>query len=432
MNELKIQVEWEDSAGAKGPELRATWSSLQISVGDQVVTELYDRHSRTERSRLYMPIYPLAEWIAEHWWHLLGEARTPGRSTSSTYDKRHCLLSASEGFAMPSLLIQPHGSLTLVSWGAFRYENSPVRFLSSGKCFVNSQQVEQELRALVDSVIQRLESHKIFGTYLQEEWEAINSVDKNEEAFCRASASLGLDPFGLEEGLANEIEHAALNIPIELSSEFFTAIEPRNLREGLENFRQSIVTAPTTSVSDFLVTARKLISARHPLNSIPWEAGFEVARTLHELIPLDLDQTRHLGSLSTLFGIDLAEHQSIKLPKLSCFEGMVRIPEAHSLTLYIPRMHDHKARFALCRLVYEYLTASENTWRVVSHGRTDNQARNRAFAAEFLVPAKVLKSRLSSSVLDSDEVESLAIDFGVSSWVVRHQIENNHLAEVIE
>ena len=55
---------------------------------------------------------------------------------------------------------------------------------------------------------------------------------------------------------------------------------------------------------------------------------------------------------------------------------------------------------------------------------------NRAFAAEFLAPQAMLGSRLSSDVVDEEEIEDLASEFGVSGFVIRHQIENHELARV--
>jgi Zn-dependent peptidase ImmA (M78 family) len=53
---------------------------------------------------------------------------------------------------------------------------------------------------------------------------------------------------------------------------------------------------------------------------------------------------------------------------------------------------------------------------------------SRAFAAEFLVPQSMLKKDLSSAVVGEDEIEDLASAYGVSPFVIRHQIKNHRLA----
>lgn len=55
---------------------------------------------------------------------------------------------------------------------------------------------------------------------------------------------------------------------------------------------------------------------------------------------------------------------------------------------------------------------------------------NRAFAAEFLAPHTMLKSDLTGTLIGEEEVDELAVEYGVSSLVIRHQIENHRLARV--
>ena len=58
------------------------------------------------------------------------------------------------------------------------------------------------------------------------------------------------------------------------------------------------------------------------------------------------------------------------------------------------------------------------------------QQRNLAFAAEFLAPSSGLRSRLSGSVVDGEDIDGLAVEFGVSSQVVEHQIANHRIARI--
>jgi Zn-dependent peptidase ImmA (M78 family) len=55
---------------------------------------------------------------------------------------------------------------------------------------------------------------------------------------------------------------------------------------------------------------------------------------------------------------------------------------------------------------------------------------NRAFAAEFLAPHKMLQVDLSAATVGEEEIEDLAVDYGVSAFVIRHQIENHRLARI--
>ena len=61
---MKIEVVWDDPKGVSSPELAASWAKLSIRLGDFVPTRVLDRRSETVRDELYLPTYPLAEWIA--------------------------------------------------------------------------------------------------------------------------------------------------------------------------------------------------------------------------------------------------------------------------------------------------------------------------------------------------------------------------------
>ena len=77
MNNLQLDFEWQDPAGAKGDELCATWASLSILIDGNPVTELQDKQTKAVRTWVFLPLFPLAEWLADNWWFLRSEV---GRS----------------------------------------------------------------------------------------------------------------------------------------------------------------------------------------------------------------------------------------------------------------------------------------------------------------------------------------------------------------
>lgn len=86
-------------------------------------------------------------------------------------------------------------------------------------------------------------------------------------------------------------------------------------------------------------------------------------------------------------------------------------------------------RFHLCRAVAEILTDGVAD-SLVTQAESPRQKRNRAFAAEFLAPSRALCSRVKSPVVDDDDIEELAEEFGVSTYVVEHQLQNHQIAQV--
>src|SRR5437763_9414455 len=79
MSEIRFDFEWVDPQGARGPELRATWARLAIWADSKCVSRVLDQDVKSVRDAVYLPLYPLAEWLATHWWTLLAEVPSPER-----------------------------------------------------------------------------------------------------------------------------------------------------------------------------------------------------------------------------------------------------------------------------------------------------------------------------------------------------------------
>ena len=86
-------------------------------------------------------------------------------------------------------------------------------------------------------------------------------------------------------------------------------------------------------------------------------------------------------------------------------------------------------RFHFCRALAEVLTPP-GTDRLLTRAHSERQQRNRAFAAEFLAPSHALKKRVSLPVVDAEDIDELAVEFGVSSLLIVHQVVNHRIARV--
>ena len=87
-------------------------------------------------------------------------------------------------------------------------------------------------------------------------------------------------------------------------------------------------------------------------------------------------------------------------------------------------------RFSLYRTLFEYLYSDTMDSVLITKSHSDAQKRNRAFAAEFLAPADLLRDYIEEDIITDDEIEDIAEELNVSSLVIRHQIENHKIAEV--
>jgi len=73
MASISFDIDWQDSEGLQGAELAATFASLRIDVEGETLTQVFDTRARTIRSHVFVPLYPIAEWLASNWWFLLFE-----------------------------------------------------------------------------------------------------------------------------------------------------------------------------------------------------------------------------------------------------------------------------------------------------------------------------------------------------------------------
>jgi hypothetical protein len=51
MAKLEFETDWVDAEGINGPELSATWASLEIRAGDSTITRVLDTPSSAMRVR---------------------------------------------------------------------------------------------------------------------------------------------------------------------------------------------------------------------------------------------------------------------------------------------------------------------------------------------------------------------------------------------
>ena len=433
MAELTFEMDWEDPLGARGPELRATWARLEVRVGEEVVTRVFDARTRSVRDSIYLPLYPLAEWVATNWWRLLYEVRSSGDFEPHRCPARHCLRRGSEGFAFPDLTFEPMGAQVRLSWAGKRLEHSPLEFLGRETVYLSREAVEEGLRQLVDAVLGRLEDHEVAETLLQQEWRALQALDDEEQDFCRRAGALGLDPFRVGEDQAEQLVTAARRLPGALQEEFFASADPANYPQEAE------------AVARVLESVRGEHEGLEPLRELrergtlpgtvggpPWNQGYEMARALRAELGLDGRPLPSFAAIASALGVEEARLTPTisRARELGTVDGLVAFDDERRPGFALRATAEEARRFGFCRTFFEFLTGSGLAPSIITRGATDRQQRNRAFAAEFLAPSERLRARSPGEVVTPDEVDELARDFGVSWAVVSHQLQNHRIARV--
>lgn len=419
MPQFLIKVEWQDSPRARAPELSATWARLEILIDNVPVTKVEDHRAQAVRNGIYVPLYPIAEWLAANWWFLWNEWRV------DCPEARHNLLAAREGFALPDLSFLPTESRMQLVWRPRPAgEIDRVAFLTGGAQTLPKNAVLDEVRGFIEAVIQRLEARDAGPTYLAGEWQAIRDAEEDPERrrFCEQAARLGVDAFQVDSSLAAGIEELDDLLPGLLLDDFCAAITPGDIPPGVEavnGFLAHLDEGRTTGAG----WARH-VAAVEPANGLPpWQYGYTQARALRLRLGIG-DQTG--TSLDSI--LDLPVDPFDAPPGIEAIAAPDRAREPR-FGLPSRVIRPESRRFVLCRALSEYLAGGAPS--LVTRTQSERQQRNRAFAAEFLAPAALIRERLGGGRVSEDDLEYLAQEFGVSGFVIRRQVENHRLAAIV-
>jgi hypothetical protein len=433
MNGLHFEFEWENPLGAGGPELRATWAHLAITVNGIPVTQVHDYNARSVRDGIYLPLYPLAEWLAMHWWPLLFELETPRRPVYVEYTQRHTIRFGREGFALPDLTFRPSGEGKIsLDWKSYDLPECGVRFLQQGSTMLKVSEVREAFAALINGVIKRMECERIVAVPLIDEWQAICETNQEEREFCTAAATLGLDPYDLPEALASSIIRVNAMLPVEMLPEFFPAADAQALEEQAKTLLLGIRAAQDQTADLRSLKELKKAAAQFNPSGTPWQEGYAFARTLRENLALGDRVATSLNEVGGLFGVNSAELQAampVVSPPAFC-DALVAENSQNSPGFIIGKQRESSRSFALCRSIFEYLTSALPAPLLITSTQSVRQKRSRAFAAEFLAPASLLRKRLPVGTLDTEDVDELAAEFHVSPYIIAHQLENHRIARI--
>ncbi len=156
----------------------------------------------------------------------------------------------------------------------------------------------------------------------------------------------------------------------------------------------------------------------------PWRDGYQQASRFRAYLGLNGHTPRDLGLyLSEKLGSFAAEEFAAP----SGIDGIFCRFHGSAPVFGIPgSLRDEKKRFITARALGDFLDFRESA--LITHGPSEHQQRNRAFAGEFLAPAQAIRDRLRTATVDEDAIEELAAEFHVSPFVIRHQIQNHRLA----
>ena len=400
-------------------------ATLSVEAGGTIVTSVLDRGNRIYSNEVVVPLFSVAEWLVTNWWHLWYEIEDTGEQRPE-FASRHNLAFAADGFVLPSLTMTAASGPMQLRWAPYKPQHARIEFVDGGSERVARDELESEFRNLIDAVIERLHGRSDTApaaNNLARDWNAVNGLDADEIEFSRAAALLGLDPFDVQDDVADGIvAFWARTEPSLREDALATASEHAQL-PWLAAWFDGVLQALEAEEhgNDWADVRRALPPARPGLE--PWTRGYTLAHATRERVAANGGRFDFSPS-----GPLTIPHQPSQPPSTR-IHGLVAAKTPACVT--VPRGQTG-TRFLIARALGEFLGRTTPGASLLSSLSTDQQAQSRAFAAEFLAPAEVLRQRLARNDLEPDRADDLAQEFGVSSQLIRHQVRNHDLATIID
>ena len=417
---VRFRFDWIDAPPSPDCLSRHTMAVLSIEADGATITSVLDRSNRSWRDHVVVPLVHVAEWLVGNWWHLFHEVENTGEQNPG-FEYRHNLAFAGDGFVLPSLTMAPSDERIHLRWRRHEPAHARIEFVGEGEASIEPGELEAQFRDLVDAVLERLRGNDMTLETLDREWAAINALDLDERAFSRAAALLGVDPFDVPDSLANAIVRFWEDTEPSIRDDALAAAASADRLPQVGRWlSQAFEDLEDTANSGWADVRRAL---PQPSAAEPWRRGYALARSVRRHLGAD-DSGRFDFARNGL----LALHSHERPAPSTRIQGLVA---ADAPACVLPPRSESGRRFLQARALGDYLGRSGPGPAILSSLATDRQARSRAFAAELLAPAGSLRRRLGSPLVEPEQVDELGHEYGVSTEVIRRQIENHGLATVV-
>ncbi|MCI0642713.1 MAG: hypothetical protein L0Y72_03560 [Gemmataceae bacterium] len=436
---LSIKCDPIDQPAEIDPVDRKTWCALRITVKGRTVTRIWDKARQEERSLLYVPAFPIAEWIVTNWWTLLNEpSPTPEIPKSSAarlpWIQRHCVRSADSGLLLPSLFLFNDGRGIRLEWLADERDalpNMPGEFVDTGFDHLENSDVEDVLSEFVIEVLQRtddLQDERV--EKLKQNWQAIRNAGADEARFCVAAGRLGVDPYDpsqMHADLASFIESVLVDPDLPIARDLTEVAEADAVADQWSWIRKHTAACKLGRINLPLQIGSGI--AGLPPSQFGYRMAAEVRRANHLSPTAPVKSLEEIAQASAGGSFRFQDQNHVPGRNVRAVVGWT---PGHEIVLAGPRSpRDDSQRFLSARGLYLALFACHRSERLVTHSYTWDQQASRAFAAELLAPQAALVAEASSTV-DQSTVEKLAAHFDASTVVIERQLENAGVTVVDE
>ena len=422
-DDLHIAADWRPGS-YDDPAEAATAAEVTVSVGMQSLSSVQDPDAAEVAFGARLPAIILAQGMARNWWRLLYEPQhvfERRQEPDLRFEARHRLDSFTPGYVFPPIGIWSGGETVMVGTFAAdtRFHNKSFLLPHRHPWSVARGPAEGALGAFITSVLERLQATMPAYAELKAEWDRIvhSTHDAEERGWCTNAGRLGLDPYS---GDTPDLSQLSAGMHEQLFADVCEAGNPTDINRTCDWVRAT--TARFRSISPISIRAFGGAPFRD-LNQPGWMNGRDGVTLLHERLRLPLDPKQALEGIFD--GADQAAEYRANDSAAGEVEGVGRRTNGRELKTVVPARSVLQQRFRMCRTAYlawragsegEFAATPADTWR---------QQASRAFAAELLAPAQLLKGRYGKTGLNRHAVERLASEWLCPPQIIVHQAKNN-------
>jgi hypothetical protein len=423
MSDFAINAVWRPHKGET--KFDATIASLRIEVRDKNVAA-YRSDQIGNDDHLFIPVYNLAEWIAENWWPILWEPRkSEDYSDDPDFGLRHSFVAAGGGFPLPDVSLTSQGDLVLVRAKSRRTQIEDLYFYQAAEKPLPRKEVERVLRGFVQKTVERLAAKGIENTILQEQWSLILEHSAEAELFAKCMGALGLSPYSEEPQIESILDRAHEALGDQLTFDLCLASTPQNL----ENMVKLAVNAKEVSASDQSkvdLAALRTFQLPPQTAAPAWHRGKNAATKLREHLGIKADDpcgsTKVMEAVGLALPDTLANEDDTNELRIT---GLMHREDDRTAHLALLQRTTQKRRFAAARGIFAACDSKANDCRLITMAVTRDQQANRAFAAELTAPIAFIRSFIRRGKLDPELIPEIADQLNIASDVVLKHAMNN-------
>jgi hypothetical protein len=398
-------------------------ATLNVTVGDIVMTRLVRTGANTTSEAVRIPAAPLGFWIADHWWRLRWEPK-PAKPDDE-WRMAHSMPGIGHGHAWPPITIWgDRDRVMLISRADPPGVASPARYLTNAVAFARGDDFEVVADGLLD--ISAAIAPKRDRAALAALIDALREERASPEhtKWRRMEASCGFDPDNAPEKLIDAMlsfskRYAAADVE-----------EAASAAPGADTaiaFTNAVALAERGPAVDFKAAIKATKQQRPKADGIPpWALAEEAARMVRQQVgrPSDPIWNKRLAELTAISAGELTDSIAQPAPYALRLAG-----KRGQQTVLLTARWSFDRRFQLARAMGDAVWTGGSPLGPMSGAATARQKFQRAFAAALLCPADGLDSFLEGQEPTDADIAAAARHFHVNERTVRTVLVNKHLME---